>query len=66
MVKVKTKEYKELIDLLFVEANPIPLKKALQLMGIIKSAECRLPLVTLSDTNTEKLKKVMKQKGLLP
>ncbi len=65
MLKIKSKDYRELIDMLFVEANPIPLKKALQLMGIIKSPECRLPLVTLSETNTEKLKKVMKQKGLL-
>jgi 4-hydroxy-tetrahydrodipicolinate synthase len=66
MLKVKAKDFKELIDMLFVEANPIPLKMALKLMGIIKSAECRLPLVTLSDVNTEKLKKVMKHKGLLP
>lgn len=65
MLKVKAKEYRELIDLLFIEANPIPVKKALQLMGIIKSAECRLPLVTLSDVNAEKLKKAMKAKGLI-
>jgi 4-hydroxy-tetrahydrodipicolinate synthase len=51
--------------MLFVEANPIPLKKALQLMGIIKSAECRLPLVTLADVHTEKLKKCLKSKGLI-
>ncbi len=65
MLKIKSKEYSDLINLLFVEANPIPLKKALHLMGIIKSPECRLPLVTLSDANAEKLKKAMKQKGLL-
>jgi len=65
MLKIKSKDYRELIDMLFIEANPIPLKKALQLMGIIKSAECRLPLVTLSETHAEKLKKMMKLKGLL-
>jgi 4-hydroxy-tetrahydrodipicolinate synthase len=65
MVKIKTKEHRDLIDMLFVEANPIPLKKALQLMGIIKSAECRLPLVTLADVHTEKLKKCLKSKGLI-
>jgi 4-hydroxy-tetrahydrodipicolinate synthase len=65
MVQIETKEHRDLIDMLFVEANPIPLKKALQLMGIIKSAECRLPLVTLADVHAEKLKKLMKLKGLL-
>jgi len=65
MLKIRSKDYRELIDMLFIEANPIPLKKALQLMGIIKSAECRLPLVTLSETHAEKLKKMMKLKGLL-
>ena len=65
MVKVKSKEHRDLIDMLFVEANPIPLKKALQLMGIIKSAECRLPLVSLSAVHTEKLTKLMTTKGLI-
>lgn len=65
IIQQKASENLDLIDLLFVEANPIPVKKALHLMGIIKSPECRLPLVTLADTHAEKLKKVMKQKGLL-
>jgi 4-hydroxy-tetrahydrodipicolinate synthase len=56
---------KELIDLLFVEANPIPVKMALSLMRIISSPECRLPLVALSEANTDKLKKSMQAKGLL-
>lgn len=54
-----------LVDLLFCEANPIPVKMALSLMGLIASPECRLPLVTLSESNTDKLKKAMKEKGLL-
>jgi 4-hydroxy-tetrahydrodipicolinate synthase len=65
MREQKARENRELIDLLFVEANPIPVKKALHLMGIIQSPECRLPLVTLADVHTEKLKKAMKQKGLI-
>lgn len=59
------KKYSKLIDLLFVEANPIPLKKALQLMGVISSAELRLPLVELADTHTENLRQEMKSLGLI-
>ena len=58
-------KYKNLIDLLFCEANPIPVKKALFLMGIIESAECRLPLVELSAEWTEKLSQEMKRVGLI-
>lgn len=65
MHQKKATEHKELIDLLFVEANPIPVKKALKLMKIIKSAECRLPLVELLDSNTQKLAKAMQNKGLI-
>lgn len=65
MLDRKATEHKELIDLLFIEANPIPVKKALQLMGITLSDECRLPLVKLADVHTEKLRKALKQKGLI-
>ena len=54
-----------LIDLLFCEANPMPVKMALNLMGVIATPECRLPLMTLSDANKEKLKMAMTEKGLL-
>ncbi|MBL7544566.1 MAG: 4-hydroxy-tetrahydrodipicolinate synthase [Bdellovibrionaceae bacterium] len=59
------KKYRALIDLLFIEANPIPVKRALQLMGIIESAELRLPLVEMSAEATEKLKTEMKSLGML-
>lgn len=65
MVKTQARANKELIDLLFCEANPIPVKMALHQMGLFASAECRLPLMTLSENHTETLKKAMKQKGLL-
>lgn len=58
-------KYNDLINLLFVEANPIPVKKAVQLMGLVASAEMRLPLVELSSENTEKLQLEMKKVGLL-
>ncbi|UYL10509.1 4-hydroxy-tetrahydrodipicolinate synthase [Bdellovibrio sp. SKB1291214] len=63
--KTDIQKHMPLIDLLFVEANPIPVKKAVQLMGLIESAEMRLPLVELSPENTEKLKMEMKKMGVL-
>ena len=56
-----------LLDLMngnFIETNPIPVKKALQLMGKIDE-EIRLPLTPLSDTYVEKLKTVMQEFNLL-
>lgn len=58
-------KYMDLINLLFVEANPIPVKKALQIMGIIDSASLRLPMVELSPEHTEVLKTEMKRVGLV-
>lgn len=51
----------ELFDLfkaLFYETNPIPVKKAVYLMGLINN-EIRLPLVALSDENTLRLRNVL-------
>jgi 4-hydroxy-tetrahydrodipicolinate synthase len=53
-----------LIDALFIEVNPTPVKAALFLMGKIKY-EYRLPLCKMSDANFEKLKKVMTNYGLI-
>lgn len=53
-----------LIDALFIEVNPIPVKAALALMGKIE-CEYRLPLCKMSDGNFEKLKNVMKRYGLI-
>ncbi|QDK36140.1 4-hydroxy-tetrahydrodipicolinate synthase [Bdellovibrio sp. NC01] len=58
-------KYNDLINLLFVEANPIPVKKAVQLMGLIDSAELRLPLVELGETESAKLKNEMRKVGVL-
>jgi len=64
--KAKTLHYKmsDLIDALFIEVNPIPVKAALYLMGKIE-LEYRLPLCRMSDVNFEKLKKVMTHYGLI-
>jgi 4-hydroxy-tetrahydrodipicolinate synthase len=65
MKKKKAGENIDLINALFCEANPIPLKMALYLQGVIQSPELRLPLVPLSAHLSEKLKNEMKNKGLL-
>ena len=53
-----------LLDALFVETNPIPVKCALALRGLIQE-ELRLPLVKISPPNRERLQSAMKELGLL-
>jgi len=53
-----------MIDALFIETNPAPVKAALSLMGKIQY-EVRQPLWKLSDANYEKLKKTMQNYGLI-
>ena len=43
------KKYLRLCSLLFVEPNPTPVKWALFNRGIIKTPDCRLPLMSLSE-----------------
>jgi 4-hydroxy-tetrahydrodipicolinate synthase len=49
---------------MFIETNPIPVKTALSLMGRI-GEEFRLPLCPMADANKEKLKKALKDYGLI-
>lgn len=49
---------------MFYETNPIPVKTSLALMGKIRD-EFRLPLVPMAPANTERLKKVLQDYGLL-
>lgn len=49
---------------MFFETNPIPVKAALAMMGLIEE-EYRLPLVKMSEENREKLQKVLKECGLI-
>ncbi|MBU3931400.1 MAG: 4-hydroxy-tetrahydrodipicolinate synthase [Proteobacteria bacterium] len=53
-----------LIDVLFIETNPIPVKAALAMMGKIEY-ELRLPLCRMSEKNEGTLKKVMQDYGLI-
>jgi len=54
----------ELIDALFCEVNPIPVKKALNLMGM-EAGTLRLPLTEMEEANAARLEKAMKDYGLL-
>ena len=53
-----------LVDALFCEVNPIPVKTAMNLMGK-EVGPLRLPLCEMEPENLEKLKKAMKDYGLL-
>jgi 4-hydroxy-tetrahydrodipicolinate synthase len=48
---------------LFIETNPVPVKAALAMMGLIEE-EYRLPLVRMSEVNRAKLKATLKACGI--
>ena len=52
-----------LIDALFCEVNPIPVKKALQLMGM-DGGTLRMPLTEMDEANVPRLEKAMKDFGI--
>ncbi len=54
----------ELCNALFCEVNPIPVKTALNLMGM-EAGIPRLPLTQMEEANAERLKKAMTAYGLL-
>ena len=54
----------DLIDALFIEVNPIPVKYALNLMGY-DFGKPRLPLIELSDKNKKLMEDVMKKHELI-
>ena len=53
-----------LINALFCEVNPIPVKAALNLMGK-EVGPMRLPLTTMEEQNQERLAKAMREYGIL-
>lgn len=57
-------QYMDLIDALFLEVNPIPIKAALHLMGMDMGG-LRLPLCDMSEQNLEILRGSMARMGLL-
>ena len=57
-------EISPLIRALFLETNPIPVKKAAELVGLA-SGHLRLPLAPISDANQEKLVSELKKLGVM-
>ena len=57
-------KYLDLINKLFIETNPIPVKTALNLMNF-KCGDLRLPLCEMEDSNLLQLKEALKLQNLL-
>ena len=57
-------KYLDMCNTLFCDVNPIPVKRALNLMGF-EAGECRMPLYHLNKKNEKKLTDCMKKYGLL-
>ncbi len=57
-------KYLEVINNLFIEVNPIPVKAAMNMMGM-PSGSLRMPLVDMGEANAEKLRASMQAIGLL-
>ena len=55
---------KALCDAMFCEVNPIPVKAAMNLMGL-NAGEYRLPMCEPSPENLERIRNVLKEYGLL-
>jgi len=53
-----------LFSAMFIDTNPIPVKKALELMGLA-AGKPKLPLVELDESKTEKLKEVLNSLSLI-
>ena len=57
-------EYLDLMDALFIEVNPIPIKTAANLMGK-NVGLLRLPLCDMEPANLEKLKAALRKQKLI-
>ena len=57
-------EYMDLIDALFIEVNPIPIKTAMNLMGM-QAGHLRLPLCEMTPKNLDVLRQAMTRMGVL-
>ncbi|KIE04147.1 4-hydroxy-tetrahydrodipicolinate synthase [Candidatus Jidaibacter acanthamoeba] len=58
-------KYQKIIDLMYCETNPIPVKYAAFRMGLISTPELRLPLLTLTHPNCIKIDNELKALGVI-
>ena len=67
LVKANALHYKlfPLMGAMFCYPSPAPAKKALELMGKIRSSEVRLPMSSMDEGSVDTLKKAMQEVGLL-
>ena len=57
-------KYFDLVKAMFCEVNPIPVKKALNLMGM-EVGSLRLPLTEMEDANAKRLEEEMRKAGVI-
>lgn len=57
-------KYLELMNAMFCDVNPVPVKEALNIMGF-DCGECRMPLYRMSDENHRKVKDMLKKYSLI-
>lgn len=57
-------EYLDIINDLFIEVNPIPVKEAMNMAGW-NAGPCRLPLCEMSEDNRAKLRATLEKHGLV-
>ncbi|MCL2054399.1 MAG: 4-hydroxy-tetrahydrodipicolinate synthase [Oscillospiraceae bacterium] len=57
-------KYLELMNKLFIDVNPIPVKEAMNILGM-NAGECRLPLVSMEQAKKDILTEALKNAGLL-
>ena len=57
-------QYLDLMNALFIDVNPIPVKEAMNLMGF-RCGECRMPLAPMDEASLATLKRMMKKHELI-
>ncbi|MCM1314133.1 MAG: 4-hydroxy-tetrahydrodipicolinate synthase [Prevotella sp.] len=57
-------EYLDLINALFIEVNPIPVKEAVNMTGV-EVGSCRMPLCNMSEEHKAVLRKNLEKHGLI-
>ena len=57
-------EYLDLCNNLFIDVNPIPVKEAMNMMGM-NVGDCRLPLYRMNDAARETLRNTLARHGLV-